>query len=368
MNDKKIAFILCANNEEYLKECEHYIQQLEVPDGYETDEIVIREADSMCAAYNLGMASTDAKYKIYLHQDVYLLKKDLLSCILDIFKDETIGLIGTVGTRKLPRNARAAQSWDCGNVLVYNGNAMFHMKDLENMQQPKAKVMDVEALDGMLLITQYDLPWDDKTFDAFHFYDISQCMEFLSAGYRIVIPRDDEVWALHDSGVSGEHGYDDYRKKFCEKYWERGFAYHAVDDSIYRIVERDVAEQKQQLLRYAQRGVDQQLAEEVEAFQKRGYLDSDVMCLSHYLETIDLEIKNAGSSQTGRMSWQQYQNTERTMRLLCWRAEYLREAAAAEAFLQQIVSGSVTMEYAEVIVRHCVLNAADTWGHLREYM
>lgn len=82
------------------------------------------------------------------------------------------------------------------------------------MSQPQ--VMDVEAIDGMLMMTQYDLLWDDRSFDAFHFYDISQCMEFAFAGYRIVLPVDEDVWALHDSGISGERGYDDYRKKFCE--------------------------------------------------------------------------------------------------------------------------------------------------------
>ena len=101
---------------------------------------------------------------------------------------------------------------------------------------------------------------------------------------------------------------------------------------------------------------------------KKGYLDTDVMCLCHYLEIIDLEIKNAGNSQTGRTSWRQYQNTEWKLRLLCWRVEYLQEAAAAEAFLQQIVTGQVTMECAEIIVGHCVLNAADTWGRLKEYV
>lgn len=368
INDKKIAFILCVNNEEYLKESEHYIQQLEVPEGYGTDVIIIRDADSMCAAYNLAMKSTDAKYKIYLHQDVYLLKRDLLACMLDIFKDETIGLIGTVGTRKLPRNARAAQAWDCGNVLLYNGDSLFHMKSFDRTQMSQPQVMDVEAIDGMLMMTQYDLLWDDRSFDAFHFYDISQCMEFAFAGYRIVLPVDEDVWALHDSGISGERGYDDYRKKFCEKYADRGFHYDAADDGSYSLVGAEIERQKHCLMEHADSGVNQRLVEETQAFLGNGYLDSDVMCLCHYLEIIDLEIKNAGNSQTGRTSWRQYQNTEWKLRLLCWRAEYLQEAAAAEAFLQQIVTGQVTMECAEIIVGHCVLNAADTWGRLKEYV
>ena len=59
----KISFIICVNNEIYFDECRYYIERLHVPDGYEIDVLAIRDADSMCAAYNLGMKSSDAKYK-----------------------------------------------------------------------------------------------------------------------------------------------------------------------------------------------------------------------------------------------------------------------------------------------------------------
>lgn len=39
----------------------------------------------MCAAYNLGMQSSDAKYKIYMHQDVFIRNEEFLA---DIWKAE----------------------------------------------------------------------------------------------------------------------------------------------------------------------------------------------------------------------------------------------------------------------------------------
>ena len=66
MDEKKIAFIICVNNELYFEECVYYINRLIIPEGFSTDVIAIREADSMCAAYNAGMQSSDAKYKICL--------------------------------------------------------------------------------------------------------------------------------------------------------------------------------------------------------------------------------------------------------------------------------------------------------------
>ena len=98
MNERKIAFIICVNNEIYFEECKYYIDQLLVPAGYEMDVLAIREADSMCAAYNLGMQSTDAKYKIYMHQDVFICKKDFLQQIIRRFhKYPQIGMIGMMG-------------------------------------------------------------------------------------------------------------------------------------------------------------------------------------------------------------------------------------------------------------------------------
>ena len=70
MNEHKFAFIICANNEIYLEECLHYLNQLLIPVGYETELLTIYDAKCMTAGYNEGMAATDAKYKIYMHQDV----------------------------------------------------------------------------------------------------------------------------------------------------------------------------------------------------------------------------------------------------------------------------------------------------------
>lgn len=65
MNEKKAAFIICVNDEGEFSECKYYLDRLNVPEGFETDIICVREADSMAAGYNAAMESTDAKYKVY---------------------------------------------------------------------------------------------------------------------------------------------------------------------------------------------------------------------------------------------------------------------------------------------------------------
>ena len=98
MNDHKFAFIICTNKDIYLQECLQYLNQLIVPEGYETEVLTLHSATSMTSGYNEGMTSTDAKYKIYMHQDVFIANPFFLIDILSIFEsDSTIGMIGMVG-------------------------------------------------------------------------------------------------------------------------------------------------------------------------------------------------------------------------------------------------------------------------------
>lgn len=59
----------------------------------------------MAAGYNEAMAATEAKYKVYMHQDVFIVQKDFLYRLLGLFEDETVGMVGMVGATRLPENA-----------------------------------------------------------------------------------------------------------------------------------------------------------------------------------------------------------------------------------------------------------------------
>ncbi|MDE7007053.1 MAG: glycosyltransferase family protein, partial [Lachnospiraceae bacterium] len=70
----KICFILCTNDERQLDECMMYLSRLHVPDGFSVDVATVWDAKSMASGYNEGMGSSDAKYKIYLHQDTFIVE------------------------------------------------------------------------------------------------------------------------------------------------------------------------------------------------------------------------------------------------------------------------------------------------------
>ena len=72
LDDKKVAFITCVNSDWWYSECLLYLRHLKIPDGMTAEFIDVRDAKSMTAGYNRAMKSSDAKYKIYLHQDTIL--------------------------------------------------------------------------------------------------------------------------------------------------------------------------------------------------------------------------------------------------------------------------------------------------------
>lgn len=51
IDDKKIAFITCVNDEIQYAECRFYLDRLRIPEGYQVDRICIKEAPSLAAGY-----------------------------------------------------------------------------------------------------------------------------------------------------------------------------------------------------------------------------------------------------------------------------------------------------------------------------
>ena len=86
MDEKKFAFIMCTNNKQYCREALHYIEKLTVPDGYIVEMCVIEDAACMTEGYQRAMMSSQAKYKIYLHQDVMIIEENFLQHLLDILQ------------------------------------------------------------------------------------------------------------------------------------------------------------------------------------------------------------------------------------------------------------------------------------------
>lgn len=236
MNDKKIAFIICTNNELWYEECIKYLARLEVPEGYEVDLIKVTEARSMTAGYNEGMNATDAKYKIYLHQDVFIVQEDFVERMLKVFKEEPkIGIMGVMGADRIVPNGCYWNNWNCGQAYVFGVT----QKGIVCHENKKGgSYTSAVALDGMLLMTQYDIPWREDLFQKWDFYDVSQCFEFKRCGYEVAVLLEEKSSVIHDCGYVGLMNYDEARVIFCEEYKEYGFDCGEVHIKDYSEVEQ----------------------------------------------------------------------------------------------------------------------------------
>lgn len=217
LDDKKVCFIICCNQKVYFDECLLYLQQLHVPDGFSTDILTISDAPSMTKGYQAAMEESDAKYKIYMHQDVFILYPFFLDSLIQVFQsDQRIGLAGMVGVPVFPDDYMMWTGERIGNICNRNtppGDYQHYRYELIHGYSV------VEAVDGFLMATSYDVPWRTDLLDGWDFYDVSQCFEFRRQGYQAVVPVQRLPWCLHDDGtILNLWNYDHYRRICMKEY------------------------------------------------------------------------------------------------------------------------------------------------------
>ena len=218
MNNKKICFILCGNDDQYEKQCVRFLDRLRVPEGFELECRIIHGAASMASGYNEAMRSTDAKYKIYMHQDVFVVYKDILNELLVLFQNPKTGMVGMVGSPILPSNG---VMWDGDRVGLWYESTISKTQMYGLTGYGSFMYIPVQAIDGLFMATQYDLPWREDLFKGWDFYDISQSMEFQRAGYQVVVPYMEQPWCLHDDGYINLENYFQWQRVFLEEYEEQ---------------------------------------------------------------------------------------------------------------------------------------------------
>lgn len=215
----KICFIICTNNEQYLRECLLYISLLAVPRGYETEVLTIQDAPSMTAGYNEGMRTSNARYKVYLHQDTFIVEKHFIRKLLTVFQsDPQIGIVGMIGAEHLSGDAVMWHEERCGNF--YRLDELQKDGLIDGIVRLKSGVKEVEVVDGLLMATQYDLPWREDILKGWDFYDVSQCLEFRRAGYKIVVPGQRQNWVIHAYGAPAFWDYEKNRQILLWEYPE----------------------------------------------------------------------------------------------------------------------------------------------------
>lgn len=214
LDEKKICFIICVNDDLFFKECYDYILWLDKPEGFEVEILEIRDAISMTSGYNEAMNRSNAKYKIYLHQDTFIRNKHFIFDIITIFsKDTQIGIIGLVGCLDMPKDG----------IMWHSNQVDIGIEAISWEQYRYSIIKDgywhVDAVDGLLMATQYDIPWREDLFNGWDYYDASHCFEMRKKGYSIVVPLQNQRWYIHDDkDIINLWSYNKYRRIFLNEY------------------------------------------------------------------------------------------------------------------------------------------------------
>ena len=216
-----IAFLVAVTDDAKLARLRRSIDGLERPDGFEISVLERRGAASLPTAYNeLQREAADWRYKAYVHQDAVVRNRALVPDMLRIFRRRRIGLIGAAGCRYLPESC---VWWDGSGVFGRVVHLTGAGEETLELEQPKGEFEVVEAVDGLCMITQHDLPWDEAI-GGFHFYDVAQSLRYVLAGYDVVVPRQEEPWFAHDDTPRAVPQSTDYlaaRDAFRTRYWHR---------------------------------------------------------------------------------------------------------------------------------------------------
>lgn len=368
IDEKKIAFISCVNDSLEYEEALNYIESLEIPDGYSIDTIAVQEADSMAEGYQAAMESSNAKYKVYMHQDVFICNKKFIENLIDIFKKEQqVGMIGMVGRKELPERILVAADWDTGNIHFNGGNICCN--HINNMNYE-----EVDAVDGLLIATQYDIAWRSDLFDGWDFYDISQCMEFRRKGYKIVVPFQKTAWCDHDNTYSRLNKYFYYQKIFCNEYQDIKKYDSPISVDSYVKLERDVQKEKACMEQMVNSGQKQELWDKfvkMEGQIHMGLQEFYLLSQIDHLESSDI-CKN--SFWENGLSWNQLKNK---IRIIKYKLKRIENGLLDNVELKNIYQSNsiyaiilISLEYTtnrkECVKRmkkwHCENNMQNSWG------
>ncbi|MCI8494308.1 MAG: hypothetical protein HFI74_01305 [Lachnospiraceae bacterium] len=330
-NEKKICFILCCNNQQYQDECISYLKELEIPgEEYEIEILPVIGAKSMAAGYNQGMRQTDAKYKVYLHQDVMIWNRHFLYDLLEIFSNKEIGVFGVLGGIDIPDNGILYPAWNVGATYACDTQDA-GIKQGRNPQPDSCQ--EVEALDGMLMATQYDISWREDLFTEWDFYDISQSFEFRKKGYLVVVPYQKEPWCMHDCGRTKLHNYDQGRRVLLQEYatFFRNPTYRKEDFSFNQELKDLYEKLKVTIIQFMVQGEIHSAMQCCEQYDDASIMDSDLSILKKLVSVCDAEMQLYGNCYTWGLgeSYEFVSERYHRAKFLLWRIE-LRQSEGME--------------------------------------
>ena len=193
-----ITIIICSRKPDIPESLKSNIAQTI---GVEHELIVIdnsKNTYSIFAAYNEGVRKANYPLLCFMHEDVLYHTNNWGKIAFEHFRDETVGLIGVVGTHFLPDTP-------CGwyhSMIISGGCIQRETYSDEKSAKEKRNLLrlannnsiDAVAVDGMWFCIRKecfnDIQFDELSYSGFHCYDLDICMQVREHNFCVKIVSD----------------------------------------------------------------------------------------------------------------------------------------------------------------------------------
>lgn len=304
------------------------------------------------------MNASDAKYKVYIHQDVFIVEQNFLYNIVDIFKKhKDVGMIGMVGAESIPKTGVFFNSYNVGKIEVREPDMPYYYV----AGKDKKELMDVQAVDGVLIATQIDIIWREDLFKDFDFYDVSQGLEFIRAGYRVVVPAQERPWIIHDCGFAKLNKYDKNRLIFVKNYSEfltsdggTEFEYNEEWDKL-----------SSQLAEIVKNYIDAEewykVEQVLDVYKSNNYKNSELekQCIIYNIYKTEMKENGGSSFCKAGMSYKQIAEKYSKIRFAMRRYELGMVDDVTENYEKDIMQGEISVASVLTMLPHTTIRVKD---------
>lgn len=352
INEKQIAFIICSKEVPYYLECIKYVEELYLPLGYEKEILCVQEADTIAIGYNAAMQSCQAKYKIYLRENAFLINRDFVKQMLEVFQQhEEIGMLGVAGKLALHAKTVFHNKWDVGKLFVCNGTAQ---EEMVCCDENAGNYTKVQAIGGMIMATQYDIPWREDLLKHWLFYDISHSIEMKRRGYQCAVLNGEMPWCIWENAAEDIQSHEENRNTVIEEYPEILRENTVLEKEDYRDFKL-AKEVKNVVTGLADTGAYDQLLMWLEGAKGAGLLDVSLQEMSYMQEIHQLEVCCGQQSRElmgSGSTWLQMSQRYHDIAFLLRRIEWERADTGIEALKEEIHSGELSEDALRIIMCH----------------
>lgn len=198
MNENKIAVIIPVTSEDNYNALIASLSKCQLAAGWEIEIIRIDHAgDNIVKAYQLGMESIAARYKIYLLDTVRVIDYEIINKIIEIFiSNPSIAIIGTSGSEILPTSGVGLESKKRYGMLKSSSGVVLAGQTSEEPYQ------EVMALDAGFIATAYDIDWHTLDYENPLFAVNSRCIDYKRLGYGVVALTNEAAIEYTENDIS----------------------------------------------------------------------------------------------------------------------------------------------------------------------